>query len=220
MPIASSVTTQRDRSSSPRISSHRNSEAWPLQHHPGNRRCAHGEPVPCRARDSALTGVDRVCPRARPATAMTAATAAMSAARTMRVWKRRGGPNPGRRSVCSSSTGSPLQRWHVSAALRHDLWIRPEAPSRELRTFDPDELADRAEAVDQCRAPPGKTRRTLVHVTICTQCGQEHPDSATPDLRRRQRACLRRVPAEPHRLEALDRLFGQGAVAPRETERT
>jgi hypothetical protein len=33
-------------------------------------------------------------------------------------------------------------------------------------------------------------------------------------------ACLRRMPAEPHRLETLDRLFGQGAVPPRETERT
>jgi hypothetical protein len=42
---------------------------------------------------------------------------------------------------------------------------------------------------------------------------------AKPDLRRRERACLRGVPAEPHRLETLDRLFGQGSVAPRETER-
>jgi hypothetical protein len=41
----------------------------------------------------------------------------------------------------------------------------------------------------------------------------------TPDLRQREGACLRRVPAEPHRLETLDRLLGQGAIAPRETER-
>jgi NAD(P)-dependent dehydrogenase (short-subunit alcohol dehydrogenase family) len=42
---------------------------------------------------------------------------------------------------------------------------------------------------------------------------------AGPDETQRERACLRRVPAEPHRLETLHRLFGQGTVAPHKTER-